>query len=238
MFTYVTWSTKVRLIGKSNVKSISLILHKFGVKQCLNGGYAMIIGLTGSIATGKSTVANMLKELGIPVIDADQIARDVVEPGEAAYEQIVQQFGQEVLFPDGTLDRKKLGSIVFKNREKREQLNRIVHPAIHKKMDEQKQSYIEQGYKTIVLDIPLLFEGNRDRKEFDKILLVAVSEEVQLKRLLERDQMGEEDAKNRIKSQMPIKEKIPLADAVIDNDGTIEETKKQLLAILDEWGVN
>ncbi len=198
----------------------------------------MIIGLTGSIATGKSTVANMIKELGIPVIDADKIAREVVEPGEPAYEQIVNQFGQGILFPDGTLDRKKLGSIVFQNKEKREQLNRIVHPAIRKKMDAQKNDYLQRGFKTVVMDIPLLFEGKRNQNEFDKILLVAVSEEVQLKRLLERDKMGEEDARNRIRSQMPIKEKIPLADAVIWNNGTLEETKAQLLAILKKWGVN
>lgn len=198
----------------------------------------MIIGLTGSIATGKSTVANMIKELGIPVIDADKIAREVVEPGEPAYEQIVNQFGQGILFPDGTLDRKKLGSIVFQNKEKREQLNCIVHPAIRKKMDAQKNDYLQRGFKTVVMDIPLLFEGKRNQNEFDKILLVAVSEEVQLKRLLERDKMGEEDARNRIRSQMPIKEKIPLADAVIWNNGTLEETKAQLLAILKKWGVN
>lgn len=198
----------------------------------------MIIGLTGSIATGKSTVANMFKELDIPVIDADKIARKVVEPGEEAYEQLVKHFGTDILFPDGTLDRKKLGSIVFQNEEERQTLNQIIHPAIHKKMDDDKYVFLKRGYKTVVLDIPLLFEGKRNRNEFDKILLIAVSEDVQLKRLLERDKMGEEDARNRINSQMPIKEKIPLADAVIYNDGTIEETRNQLIAILDEWGVN
>lgn len=198
----------------------------------------MIIGLTGSIATGKSTVAKMFKDLGIPVIDADKIAREVVEPGEEAYEQIIQQFGTNILFSDGTLDRKKLGSIVFQNEEKRETLNQIVHPAIQKKMDAYKNNYLQQGFKTIVLDIPLLFEGKRDRNEFDKILLVAVSEDIQLARLLERDKMGEEDARNRINSQMPIKEKIPLADAVIYNNGTLNETKEQLLRILNDWDVN
>ncbi|MFA8437877.1 dephospho-CoA kinase [Pueribacillus sp. YX66] len=198
----------------------------------------MIIGLTGSIATGKSTVAKMFKDLGIPVIDADKIAREVVEPGEEAYEQIIQQFGTNILFSDGTLDRKKLGSIVFQNEDKRETLNQIVHPAIQKKMDAYKNNYLQQGFKTIVLDIPLLFEGKRDRNEFDKILLVAVSEDIQLARLLERDKMGEEDARNRINSQMPIKEKIPLADAVIYNNGTLNETKEQLLRILNDWDVN
>ena len=196
----------------------------------------MIIGLTGSIATGKSTVANMIKEMNIPVIDADKVAREVVEPGEKAYEQIVEYFGTEILFPDGTLNRKKLGTIVFQDEEKRNVLNSIVHPVIRERMDQQKEEYLAKGYKTVVLDIPLLFEGNR-QDEFDKVLLVAVSEETQLKRLLERDKMGKEDALNRIRSQMPIKDKIPLADAVIYNDGTIEETKAQLIAILKKWGV-
>lgn len=196
----------------------------------------MIIGLTGSIATGKSTVANMIKEMNIPVIDADKVAREVVEPGEKAYEQIVEYFGTEILFPDGTLNRKKLGTIVFQDEEKRNVLNSIVHPVIRERMDQQKEEYLAKGYNTVVLDIPLLFEGNR-QDEFDKVLLVAVTEETQLKRLLERDKMGKEDALNRIRSQMPIKDKIPLADAVIYNDGTIEETKTQLIAILKKWGV-
>lgn len=213
-------------------------LHINDKQACGIGGYTMIIGLTGSIATGKSAVANMFKQLDIPVIDADKIAREVVEPGEEAYEQIVQQFGTDILFPDGMLDRKKLGSIVFQNEEKRQTLNQIMHPAIRKKMDADKNDYLQQGYQTVVLDIPLLFEGKRDRSEFDKILLVAVSEDIQLARLLERDKMGEEDARNRINSQMPIKEKIPLADAVIYNEGTLDETKEQLVAILNDWGVN
>lgn len=196
----------------------------------------MIIGLTGSIATGKSTVAKMFEEMNIPVIDADKVAREVVEPGEKAYQQIVDFFGTEILFPDGTLNRKKLGSIVFQNEEKRNVLNRIVHPVIRERMDQQKEEYLAKGFETVVLDIPLLFEGNR-QAEFDKVLLVAVSEETQLKRLLERDKMGKEDALNRIRSQMPIKDKIPLADAVIYNDGTLEETKEQLVTILKKWGV-
>jgi len=196
----------------------------------------MIIGLTGSIATGKSTVAKMIEEMNIPVIDADKIAREVVEPGENAYEQIVEYFGKDILFPDGTLNRKKLGSIVFQDEEKRNVLNSIVHPVIRERMDERKEEYLAKGCKTVVLDIPLLFEGNR-QNEFDKVLLVAVSEETQLKRLLERDKMGKEDALNRIRSQMPIKDKIPLADAVIYNDGTMEETRAQLVAILKKWGV-
>lgn len=197
----------------------------------------MIIGLTGGIATGKSTVTKMLIELGIPVIDADKIAREVVEPNKKAYEQIVAHFGEDILLPDRTLNRKKLGSIIFNDEAERKVLNQIVHPAIHEEMERQRKEYLEQGKETIVFDIPLLFEGQTQMK-FDKTLLVAVSEEVQFKRLLERDQMGEEDARSRIKSQIPISEKIPLADEVIDNNGTREETRAQLLEILKKWGVN
>lgn len=199
----------------------------------------MIIGLTGGIASGKSTVSEMLKELGIPIVDADQIARQVVQPGEKAYEKIVRYFGEEMLFPDGTLNRKKLGSVVFNDEKEREVLNGIIHPAIREQMDEQKTAFINQGYETVVLDIPLLFEGkNKQSYELDKVLLVAVSRDVQFSRLVERDQTGEDDARQRINSQMPIKEKAALADEVIDNNGTKEETKRQLLAILKKWGVN
>lgn len=197
----------------------------------------MIIGLTGSIATGKSTVSAMFQKKNIPVVDADQIAREVVEPGEEAYEQIVNHFGKDILFPDGTLDRKKLGSIVFENEAERLKLNSMIHPAIHKKMEDEKNKYIAHGHEAVVLDIPLLFEGKRKRT-FDKILLVAVSEDVQLKRLMERDKIDEHDAQQRINSQMPIKDKIALADEVIYNDGSREETEKQLLAILEKWGLN
>ncbi len=197
----------------------------------------MIIGLTGSIATGKSTVSAMFQKLDIPVVDADQIARQVVEPGEEAYDQIVNHFGKDILFPDGTLDRKKLGSIVFENETERLKLNSMIHPAIHKKMEDEKNKYIKRGHEAVVLDIPLLFEGKRNRT-FDKILLVAVSEDVQLKRLMERDNIVEHDAQQRINSQMPIKDKIPLADEVIHNDGSRAETEKQLLAILRKWGLN
>ena len=196
----------------------------------------MIIGLTGGIASGKSTVSNMIQELGIPVVDADQIAREVVEPGESAYEQIVRHFGEQILHQDGTLNRKKLGSIVFSDEKERKTLNSIIHPAIREKMEEEKNEYLNQGFDTVVLDIPLLFESKNPYR-LDKVLLVAVSEDVQFKRLVERDQMGEKDARQRIQSQMPIKDKIALADEVIDNNGTVQETREQLLYILNKWGV-
>lgn len=197
---------------------------------------ALIVGLTGGIASGKSTVSAMFTSLNIPVVDADQISREVVEPGEDAYEEIRRVFGEEVLREDRTLNRKKLGSIIFADKEKREKLNEIVHPAVRKEMLRQREYYANIGEKCIVLDIPLLFEGNLTGI-VDKTLVVAVDEEVQLDRLMKRDQFPKENAKQRIQSQLPIREKVKLADAVIDNNGTEIDSCKQLRNILEEWQV-
>ncbi|MDE3839870.1 dephospho-CoA kinase [Bacillus methanolicus] len=196
---------------------------------------ALVVGLTGGIASGKSTVSNMIKNLGITVIDADVEARLAVEKGKKAYHEIVSHFGPEILQSDGTIDRAKLGSIVFHNSEKRMLLNTIVHPAVREQMLSKKIDAEARGEKMIVMDIPLLFESELTNM-VDKTLLVYVDEEIQLKRLMERNHFTEQEAKARINSQMPLKEKISLADAVIDNNGTIEETRKQLMRILSEWG--
>lgn len=119
---------------------------------------ALIIGLTGSIGTGKSTIANKFRDLDIPVVDADLIAREVVEPGKDAYQDIVATFGKEILQNDKTLDRKALGNIVFNNEAKRKQLNAIIHPAIRKEMVRQRDEWVRNGKECVVLDIPLLYE--------------------------------------------------------------------------------
>ncbi|TWI57000.1 dephospho-CoA kinase [Halalkalibacter nanhaiisediminis] len=194
----------------------------------------MFIGLTGGIASGKSTVSNMIREKNIPIIDADEVAREVVEPGTATLQAISEQFGSSVLNEDGTLARKKLGTIIFRDPSQRDILNQIVHPAVRKRMNALKEHYVANGAKTIVYDIPLLYESNLFHL-VDKVLLVYVDEETQLSRLMERDQAGKEDAKQRIASQMPLAKKRERADAVIDNSGTKEETKAQLDAILDKW---
>ncbi|WP_242145543.1 MULTISPECIES: dephospho-CoA kinase [unclassified Bacillus cereus group] len=196
----------------------------------------VVIGLTGGIASGKSTVSQMLRECNIPVIDADIVAREVVEQGKPAYNKIVEVFGKEILQEDGELNRQKLGSIVFHNEEKRMQLNGIAHPAVRKEMNEQKDRYINEGVQAVVLDIPLLFEGKLTNL-VDHVLVVAVSPRVQLERLMKRNGFSEEEAKARIHSQMPLAEKITLGDKVIYNDGTIAETKGQLERILKEWGI-
>lgn len=196
----------------------------------------LVIGLTGGIASGKSTVANMLKEFNLPVIDADRIAREVVEPGKEAYKKIIEMFGSEVISSNGTINRKKLGNTIFNDEEKRLQLNNIVHPAVRQSMHEQKERYINEGNHTVILDIPLLFESNLTHM-VNKIILVYVDEEIQLTRLMGRNQLSMDEALSRIQSQMPLREKIPLADAVLHNNGTIAETRKQLEDLLLSWEI-
>lgn len=196
----------------------------------------MIIGLTGSIASGKSTVANMLKELNIPIVDADLVARQVVEPGMPTLKKIEEVFGKEVITEEGTLDRPKLGSIIFHDQSKREALNEIIHPAIRQEMLRQRDEHIANGAKTVIMDIPLLFESKLQHF-VEKILVVTVSEETQLKRLMGRNELSEEEALARIKSQLPLSLKEKEADAVIDNNNSIEQTKEQLNTILKQWAV-
>ncbi|RBW71499.1 dephospho-CoA kinase [Bacillus taeanensis] len=196
----------------------------------------MIIGLTGGIASGKSTVSIILTKLGLPVVDADKIARQVVEQGEPAYKEIVKYFGTEILDSHGNLNRKQLGTLIFSDPKEREVLNNIVHPAVRKKMIEQKDTYLQQGYHHIVLDIPLLFESKLTHM-VEKTLLIYVDEKKQLERLIMRDHAGKEDAERRISSQMPLKDKVLLADGVIDNNGSLSKTKEQLVNILRAWNI-
>ncbi|WP_044893434.1 dephospho-CoA kinase [Bacillus alveayuensis] len=197
---------------------------------------SLIVGLTGGIASGKSTVANMMREFQIPIIDADQIARDVVAIGMPAYEQIVETFGEDILNEDKTINRKKLGSIVFHHEPKRVQLNKIVHPVVRQEMKRQQKEYVEKGEPIVVLDLPLLFESNLVHM-VDKVIVVYVDESTQLKRLMKRNGLSREEALARIHAQMPLYEKVKKADAVIDNNGTIVETKDQLIHILSKWNV-
>ncbi|WP_223638523.1 dephospho-CoA kinase [Planococcus sp. 4-30] len=194
----------------------------------------MIIGLTGSIASGKSTVSNMLKNAGYPIIDADVVARLVVEPGSNTLAQIAKAFGPDVIQADGTMDRAKVGEIIFNDPASRKILNDLIHPAIRQEMYRQRQEFLAQGYKTIVMDIPLLFES-RLQHLVDKILVVSVTEENQFSRLMERNGFSEKEARARISSQLPMSVKEDGADAVIYNNGTLDETKWQLNRILENW---
>jgi dephospho-CoA kinase len=197
---------------------------------------ALIIGLTGGIASGKSTVSKMLLDMKIPVIDADVEARNAVRKGEKAYYQIIDTFGKTVLTEEEDIDRVKLGSIVFHEEQKRMQLNEIVHPAVRERMNDKKEKFKLEGYQVIVLDIPLLFESKLTFM-VDKTILVYVDEKIQLERLMVRNNLSEREAIARIQSQMPLKEKVKLADEVIDNNGNIDHTREQLVEILNKWQV-
>lgn len=197
----------------------------------------LIIGLTGGIASGKSTVSNMFKEMDITVVDADVEARLAVMKGESAYFKIVEEFGKDILLEDDQIDRQKLGSIIFHQAEKRLLLNQIVHPEVRKRMSEQIEAAQNRQEQVVVLDIPLLFESKLTFM-VEKTILVYVDRITQLHRLMERNNLSIEDAEARIQSQMPLADKVKLADAVIDNNGSIAMTKAQLIEILALWGIN
>jgi dephospho-CoA kinase len=187
----------------------------------------IIVGLTGSVGTGKSTVANLFKELGAYVVDWDELAREVTRPHSKAWKEIVEYFGKDFLNEDLTINRQKLAEVVFSDKEKVSKLNHIVHPDVLKE-DERMNSEIKSldPDALIIKDIPLLFELTCP-VYVDKIVVVSASAQTQLRRLEEKG-ITREDAKNRIKSQLSLEEKIKSADFVINNDGSLEETKRQV----------
>ena len=189
----------------------------------------MILGLTGGIGTGKSTVANMLKEKGIPVVDTDLISREVIEYPEII-EKIKLEISNEVFDFNNKLDRKKMSEIVFENQEKLKKLNEIMHPEILKKMWLEVEK-LKKNHKIIVLDIPLLFEINME-KEVDKILLIYASKEMQLKRIMERDCRSREEAIKIINSQIPLYKKREKSDYIIQNNDSLENLEKKVEKIL------
>ncbi|EAD2800532.1 dephospho-CoA kinase [Listeria monocytogenes] len=195
------------------------------------------IGLTGSVATGKSTVSNMIQQVGIPLVDADIAARKVVEPGTEGLKEIVAYFGEEILLADGTLNRAKLGEIIFKDKEKREKLNEITHPRVKDYMLEARERFFGAGEELVFFDIPLLFESHLESL-VDQIVVVWTTPETELKRLMERNNLTKEDALRRIESQMGIDEKARKADFVIDNNESLEKTQKQVYTFIERFVKN
>ena len=198
----------------------------------------MNIGLTGGIACGKSTVSDMLVRRGALLIDADRIAREVVEPGAPALGQVIERFGADLLLPDGSLNRKKLGERVFGNPGALKDLESLLHPPIRATIRARMQDYETQHPdKLVVVDVPLLYESGLQAM-YKEIMVVYVPRAVQMERLMKRDSLTEEQAVQRLNAQMPIEKKKELADIVIDNSGTIEETEEQIERFWSERGLS
>lgn len=186
-----------------------------------------LIGLTGGIGSGKSTVARMLGARGATVIDADLLARDVVEPGAPALAEIVAEFGPWVLQADGRLDRTALGALVFSDEQARLRLNAITHPRVGELMQRRVAEALASPAPLVVVDVPLLFEGGR-QPMFEGVMLVWAPVALELQRLVERDGWSQAEAQQRIAAQMPIDAKRALATWVIDNSGSLADTERQV----------
>lgn len=189
-----------------------------------------VLGVTGGIATGKSTVINVFKELGFPVVDGDVVARLVVEPGQPCLTALTDYFGEEILLDTGALDRRKLAEIVFSDEEKRKKMNAVMDPFIRREIEAEIKEAKKKS-PLVVADIPLLYEGGY-QQYFDAVAVVYVTPALQLERLMKRNSYTEEEARHRISSQWPIDRKKELADIVFDNQGSIRQTKDQVVSWL------
>ena len=185
-----------------------------------------VIGLTGGVGSGKSTVAEMLRELGATVIDADQAAHEVYAPGTPGFEAVVAEFGPDFV-RDGAIDRQKLGALVFDDEAARRRLNAIVHPLVREWMAARTAEAVERGDEIVIQDVPLLFENGLEDL-FSSVLLVYTPEDIQLERLVEGRGVPRERARAIIAAQMPIEEKRRRAHHVVDNSGTIDQTRNQV----------
>ena len=193
----------------------------------MNAGRPLRVGLTGGIASGKSTVAEMLRQLGAVVIDTDQIAREVVQPGSPALQSLRERYGESILDDDGSLRREQLGEIVFASPAEKEWLEQLLHPLIKARADELAQQASEQGTAVVVFDVPLLLESGWD-KNVDQVWVVYVPPAVQRQRLALRDGFSESAVSARLAAQWPIDKKAQQADLVIDNAGTLDQTRRQV----------
>ncbi len=198
----------------------------------------MIMGLTGGIASGKSTVSALLVNKGARLVDADVIAREVMLPGHEVLAAVVRQFGNEILFPDGTLNRAKLGEIVFGDPVALETLNNLTHPAIRQEIKERMtRMEQEEPERLVIVDIPLLYESGLEEL-FQKIVVVYVPREVQISRLMKRNGLTYEQAEARLNAQMDIEVKRTKANYIIDNSGDLAHTEQQVADLLDRLGLS
>jgi len=194
----------------------------------------LIVGLTGGVASGKTVVSRILREEGVYLIDADQIARELVLPHKPAWNELIRVFGKEILREDGSIHRKKLAAKVFSDPQERKLLNQILHPRIKKEMDKRTKEIGQKDPEAIiVIDAALLVELG-DHREMDKLIVVTSTEEQQIERLKRRDGVNQEQARGILSSQMPLEEKLKVADFVIQNKGSIEETKRRAKEIFRE----
>ncbi|HFN8725749.1 TPA: dephospho-CoA kinase [Staphylococcus aureus] len=193
-----------------------------------------VIGLTGGIASGKSTVSELLSVFGFKVVDADKAAREAVKKGSKGLAQVREVFGDEAIDENGEMNRRYMGDLVFNHPEKRLELNAIIHPIVRDIMEEEKQEYLKQGYN-VIMDIPLLFE-NELENTVDEVWVVYTSESIQMDRLMQRNNLSLEDAKARVYNQISIDKKSRMADHVIDNLGDKLELKQNLERLLEEEG--
>ncbi len=191
------------------------------------------VGLTGGIASGKSTVSSMFRESGIPVICADELAHEAVSPGSPALEKIMEVFGSDVLDPEGNLNRAVLGSKVFTDSNLKKQLEQIIHPVVARRKEELLRDYERQGHRIVVVDVPLLFEANWENT-VDVVLVVYVNRDVQGERLMRRNGLSVEEVSARLNSQWPIEDKRKKAHIVIDNSLSIEDTRTRFRQVLAE----
>ena len=208
-------------------------LHRAAPERKKDGYSMIIVGLTGGIASGKSLVAKVLKDLGAHVIDADKIVHELLEPGQPAWEEVLACFGGAIRLPDGAIDRRKLGEIVFSDPEKRAWLNRCLHPKVFEVFTTHvKHLCARQPDAIVVFDAALLIETNYHKK-MDKVIVVYAEEEHQLKRLMERDRFTHDQAAARIQSQMPLGEKRLHADYVIENTRNREDTERRTREVFE-----
>ncbi|MFZ3063739.1 MAG: dephospho-CoA kinase [Nitrospirota bacterium] len=192
----------------------------------------ILVGLTGGIASGKSAASKIFKKLGAYIIDADVLAREVVEPLKPAWRDIVKNFGKEILNKDNSINRQKLAEIVFNNKKKRELLNSIVHPRVFKRAKKIEKEIAKKDPKAVIIfDAALLIESGYYKK-MDKNIVVYADKDVQVKRLMKRDGLTKDEAKKRIKSQMPLREKVRFADYIIDGNKVLNIVKKQAKAVI------